>query len=77
VRASALVSVASRVGLGRLYGLSSYSTLPSAAREEVKASMSTPATLRSTIDEYAPGEPVDGGGGRVAQPRGHPRRWLR
>ncbi len=55
VRASTLVSVVSRVGLGRLYSLTSYSTLPSPAREEVRASISTPATLRSSIDEYAQG----------------------
>lgn len=55
VRASALVSVGSRVGLGRLYSLISYATLPSPARQEVRASISTPATLRSTIDEFAQG----------------------
>jgi pimeloyl-ACP methyl ester carboxylesterase len=55
VRASALVSVVSRVGLARLYSLTSYGTLPSPAREEVRASISTPATLRSAIDEYAQG----------------------
>ncbi len=55
VRATSLVSVVSRVGLGRLYSLASYGTLPSPAREEVRASISTPATLRSTIDEFAQG----------------------
>ena len=45
VRASALASIVSRVGLGRLYALISYGTLPSPAREEVRASISTPATL--------------------------------
>jgi pimeloyl-ACP methyl ester carboxylesterase len=55
VRATSLVSVVSRVGLGRLYSLTSYGTLPSPAREEVRASISTPATLRSTIDEFAQG----------------------
>ncbi len=55
VRAAALVSIASRVGLGRLYGLTSYGELPSPAREEVRASISTPATLRSSIDEFAQG----------------------
>lgn len=54
-RASALLSVASRVGLGRLYSLTSYGTLPSPAREEVRASLSTPTTLRSAIDEYLQG----------------------
>ena len=55
VRTTAFVSVASRVGLGRLYSLVSYGSLPSPAREEVRASISTPATLRSTIDEFAQG----------------------
>jgi pimeloyl-ACP methyl ester carboxylesterase len=55
VRASALASVVSRVGLGRLYALVSYGTLPSPALEEVRASISRPATLRSAIDEYVQG----------------------
>ena len=55
VRASALASVGSRFGLGRLYSLTSYGTLPSPAREELRASISTPATLRSTIDEFVQG----------------------
>ncbi len=45
----------SRVGLGRLYALVSYGSLPSPAREEVRASISVPATLQSTIDEFAQG----------------------
>lgn len=55
VRASSLVSLVSRVGLGRVYALTSYGTLPSSARDEVRASISTPATLRSTVDEYLQG----------------------
>jgi pimeloyl-ACP methyl ester carboxylesterase len=55
VRASALTSVVSRIGLGRLYAMVSYGTLPSPALEEVRASISTPATLQSSIDEYAQG----------------------
>jgi pimeloyl-ACP methyl ester carboxylesterase len=55
VRASALVSVVSRIGLGRLYALVSYGTLPSPALEEVRTSISKPATLRSAIDEYVQG----------------------
>jgi len=55
VRASALTSVASRIGLGRLYAMVSYGTLPSPALEEVRASISTPVTLQSSIDEYAQG----------------------
>ena len=55
VRASALTSVVSRIGLGRLYAMVSYGTLPSPALQEVRASISTPATLQSSIDEYAQG----------------------
>jgi pimeloyl-ACP methyl ester carboxylesterase len=55
VRASSLVSVVSRVGLGRLYAMVSYGTLPSPALQEVRASISTSATLQSSIDEYAQG----------------------
>lgn len=55
VRTASLVSVVSRVGLGRLYAQLSYGTLPSPAREEVRASVATPATLRSAIDEYIQG----------------------
>ena len=55
VRASALASIVSRVGLGRLYAMTSYGSLPSPAREEVRASISVPATLMSTIDEYVQG----------------------
>ncbi len=57
VRAAALASIGSRVGLGRLYSQISYGTLPSPEREQVRASISTPATLRSTIDEYVQGSP--------------------
>jgi pimeloyl-ACP methyl ester carboxylesterase len=52
-RASALVSIAARVGLGRLYSLISYGSLPDQSRGEVRASVSTSTTLRSTIDEFA------------------------
>ena len=51
-RGSALVSVAARFGLGRLYSLTSYGGLPTRSRDEVRATISTAATLRSTIDEY-------------------------
>ena len=51
-RGSALASVAARVGLGRLYSLTSYGDLPTQSRDEVRATISTAATLRSTIDEF-------------------------
>ena len=52
-RGSALVSVVARFGLGRLYSLISYDSLPTQSRDEVRATISTAATLRSTIDEFA------------------------
>jgi pimeloyl-ACP methyl ester carboxylesterase len=51
-RVSALVSAAARLGLGRLYARSSFGSLPPRSRDEVRASVATPSTLRSTIDEY-------------------------
>jgi pimeloyl-ACP methyl ester carboxylesterase len=51
-RVSALVSTAARLGLGRLYARSSFGSLPPRSRDEVRASVATPSTLRSTIDEY-------------------------
>jgi pimeloyl-ACP methyl ester carboxylesterase len=51
-RVSALVSSAARLGLGRLYGQSAFGSLPPRSRDEVRASVATPSTLRSTIDEY-------------------------
>lgn len=52
-RGSSLVSIAARLGLGRLYSLSAYDGLPAQSRDEVRATTSTAATLRSTIDEFA------------------------
>jgi pimeloyl-ACP methyl ester carboxylesterase len=52
-RGSSLVSVVARFGLGRLYSLTSYGSLPTQSRDEVRATISTAPTLRSTIDEYA------------------------
>jgi hypothetical protein len=46
------VSTAARLGLGRLYAQSSFGSLPPRSRDEVAASVATPSTLRSTIDEY-------------------------
>jgi pimeloyl-ACP methyl ester carboxylesterase len=51
-RISALVSTAARLGLGRLYGQFDFGSLPPRSRDEVRASVATPSTLRSTIDEY-------------------------
>jgi pimeloyl-ACP methyl ester carboxylesterase len=51
-RVSALVSAAARLGLARLYARSAFGSLPPRSRDEVRASVATPSTLRSTIDEY-------------------------
>jgi pimeloyl-ACP methyl ester carboxylesterase len=51
-RLSTLVSTAARLGLGRLYALSEFGSLPPRARAEVRASLATSRHLRSTIDEY-------------------------
>jgi pimeloyl-ACP methyl ester carboxylesterase len=51
-RVSALVSAAARLGLGRLYAQSDFGSLPPRSRDEVRASVATASTLRSTIDEY-------------------------
>jgi hypothetical protein len=51
-RVSALVSTAARLGLARLYAQSAIGSLPPRSRDEVRASVATPSTLRSTIDEY-------------------------
>jgi pimeloyl-ACP methyl ester carboxylesterase len=51
-RVSALVSATARLGLGRLYGQVAVGGLPPRSRDEVGASVATPSTLGSTIDEY-------------------------
>jgi pimeloyl-ACP methyl ester carboxylesterase len=51
-RVSALVSTTARLGLGRLYGQFASGSLPPRSRDEVRASVATPGTLGSTIDEY-------------------------
>ena len=51
-RVSALVSPAARLGLARLYAQFDFGSLPPRSRDEVRASVATPSTLRSTIDEY-------------------------
>ena len=51
-RVSALVSTAARLGLARLYAQVDSGSLPPRSRDEVRASVATPSTLCSTIDEY-------------------------
>jgi pimeloyl-ACP methyl ester carboxylesterase len=51
-RVSALVSTAARLGLARLYAQFDFGSLPPRSRDEVRASVATASTLRSTIDEY-------------------------
>jgi pimeloyl-ACP methyl ester carboxylesterase len=51
-RVSALVSTSARLGLGRLYARSDFGSLPPRSEGEVRASVATASTLRSTIDEY-------------------------
>jgi len=51
-RVSALVSISARLGLGRLYGQFAFGSLPPQSRDEVRASLATAGSLRSTIDEY-------------------------
>ena len=51
-RLSALYSTAARLGLARLYAQFAWGSLPPRSREEVRASVATASTLRSTIDEY-------------------------
>ncbi len=52
-RVSALVSTAARFGVGRIYARLCGGDLPTQSRDEVRASLATATTLRSTIDEYA------------------------
>ncbi|HZA83334.1 MAG TPA: alpha/beta hydrolase, partial [Actinomycetes bacterium] len=51
-RFSTLGSAAARLGLARLYAQVDFGSLPPRSRDEVRASVATPSTLRSTIDEY-------------------------
>ena len=51
-RASTLISVTGRLGLARLYAEASFGEMPGAARDELRARVSTADNLRSTIDEY-------------------------
>ncbi len=45
-------SASARVGLGRLYAQFAFGSLPPRPRDEVRASIATANTIRSTIDEY-------------------------
>ena len=47
-----MVSSLARLGVGRLIGLSSYSSLPPPSRDEARASSATAGYLGSFIDEY-------------------------
>ncbi|MCC6497520.1 MAG: alpha/beta hydrolase [Propionibacteriaceae bacterium] len=51
-RLTAMLSISARLGLGRLYGMLAFDTLPARSRDEVRASMATAANLRSGIDEF-------------------------
>jgi pimeloyl-ACP methyl ester carboxylesterase len=51
-RVSALASISARLGLARLYGQTDYGSLPPRSRDEVRASLATASSVRSTIDEY-------------------------
>jgi pimeloyl-ACP methyl ester carboxylesterase len=52
-RVSALVAASSRLGLGRLNALTSYSGLPPRSRDDARASAATADHLGSFVDEYA------------------------
>jgi len=48
-----MVSSSTRLGLGRVLGRLSYSSLPPRSRDEARASMATASQAGSTVDEYA------------------------
>ena len=52
-RATALTSSAARLGLGRVFAAIFPADLPPQEQAQVQASAATPATLRSTLQEYA------------------------
>src|SRR4051794_34551785 len=51
-RASVLASTSARLGVGRLFGLGGYGSLPPQSADEVRAKIATSTSLRSTIDEF-------------------------
>ena len=69
VRASALASIVSRVGLGRLYALVSYGTLALSGARGGAGQHLRPATLRVDDRRVRAGEHLDAGGGRAAHAR--------
>ncbi len=86
-RVSAMVSSTARLGLGRLIGRFSYSSLPPQSRDEARASSATASYLGSFVDEYAvanrsmseAGELVDLDGKPLivlTADRGHDEGWM-
>ena len=51
-KVTAVLSIPTRLGLGRLVALMSFDSLPPRSRDEVRASLATASNLRSGIDEY-------------------------
>ncbi len=51
-RGSVLASTSARLGVGRLFGLAGYGSLPPQSADEVRAKIATSTSLRSTIDEF-------------------------
>lgn len=51
-KVTAMLSISARLGLGRAYGLVAFDTLPPRSRDEVRASLATPSSLRSSLDEF-------------------------
>lgn len=51
-KVTALLSIVARCGLGRLYGVVAFDSLPPRSRDEVRAGLATSASLRSSLDEY-------------------------
>jgi pimeloyl-ACP methyl ester carboxylesterase len=49
---TAMFSISARFGLGRLYGLVAFDSLPPRSRDEVRASLATAANLRSGVEEF-------------------------
>jgi pimeloyl-ACP methyl ester carboxylesterase len=86
-RVSAMVSASARLGLGRVVGRLSYSSLPPQSRDEARASAATASQMGSTVDEYGvaaastreAGGLVDLGGRPLivlTAGRGHDEEWM-
>jgi pimeloyl-ACP methyl ester carboxylesterase len=54
-RVGALLSTTARLGVSRLYARLAFGDLPAQARSDVRTSIATSGTVRSTIDEYVAG----------------------